>query len=73
MATNTAGNANTSAVNTAIQTPWHVPLLWFLGAIVALAVSGVAPNVVTMVLIIIMFSLLVTHWQDTYAPFLGLH
>jgi hypothetical protein len=51
---------------------WHTAVLWFLGAMAMLALASPAPNIATLVMIILIVGLLVNHWNDTYAPFLGL-
>jgi hypothetical protein len=54
------------------MTDWHKALLWFLGAVAMLAVAGVAPNVATWLLIIIITGVFLGHWNDTYKVFFGL-
>jgi hypothetical protein len=51
---------------------WHKALLWFLGAVALLAVAGPAPSAATMIVLIIIVGVLLGHWKDSYAPFLGL-
>lgn len=51
---------------------WHSAVLWFLGAMALLALADPAPGIATLIVIILIVGLLLTHWQDTYAPFLGL-
>lgn len=51
---------------------WHQAVLWFLGAVALLALAGPAPDIATLIVLILIVGLLLAHWQDTYAPFLGL-
>jgi hypothetical protein len=51
---------------------WHTAVLWFLGAMALLALASPAPNIATLVVVILIVGLLLAHWKDTYAPFLGL-
>lgn len=50
---------------------WHKALLWFLGAVALLAIAAPAPNVATMLLLIIIVWVVFAHWND-YAMFLGI-
>jgi len=54
-----------------LYTDWHKALLWFLGAVLLIALAGPAPNVATMLLLIIIVGVLLGNWQD-YSKFLGL-
>ena len=51
---------------------WHTAILWFLGAMALIALASPAPNLATMLVVVLIVGLLVAHWKDTYAPFLGL-
>lgn len=51
---------------------WHTAVLWFVGAMALLALASPAPNVATMIVIILIVGLLLAHWSDTYAPFFNL-
>lgn len=51
---------------------WHTGVLWGLGAIALLALASPAPGIATLIVILLIVGLLLAHWQDTYAPFLGL-
>lgn len=51
---------------------WHSAVLWFLGAMALLALAEPAPGIATMIVVLLIVGLLLAHWQDTYAPFLGL-
>lgn len=48
---------------------WHKTVLWFLGAVTLIAVAGPAPNVATMIVVILIVGLLLAHWNDTYSKF----
>lgn len=52
-------------------TDWHKALLWFLGGVLLIALAGPAPNIATMLLLIIIVGVLLGNWND-YAQFLGL-
>ena len=51
---------------------WHTAVLWFLGAMALIALASPAPGIATLIVIILIIGLLLVHWQDTYAKFLGL-
>ena len=48
----------------------HV-LLWILGALALIALAGPAPNIATWLIVIIIVGLVLAHWNDTYAAYLG--
>src|SRR6516162_7100537 len=52
-------------------TDWHKALLWFLGAVLLVALAGPAPNIATMILLIIIVGTLLGNWP-VYSKFLGL-
>ncbi len=53
-------------------TDWHKTLLWFLGAVALIAVAGPAPNIATMIVVILIVGVLLGHWSTSYAPFFNL-
>jgi len=59
------------AVAGSISTEWHKALLWVLGAVLLIALAGPAPNVATMLLLIIIVGVLLGNWQ-VYSKFLGI-
>lgn len=54
------------------QPNWHTAVLWFVGAMALLALASPAPNIATLIVVILIAGLLLAHWNDTYAPFLNL-
>ena len=61
-------NQNTVA---GTSTPWHVVVLWFLGAMALLALADPAPNVATMIVLLLILLVLLKNWP-TYQSYLGL-
>jgi hypothetical protein len=59
------------ALGAATLASWHKAFLWFLGAVLLVALAGPAPNVATMLLLVIIVGTLLGNWQK-YAAFLGL-
>lgn len=59
------------AYNSTLSAEWHKALLWFLGAVALVALAGPAPNVATMLLVIIIVGVLLGSWP-AYSKFLGL-
>lgn len=53
------------------MTDLHKAFLWFLGAVALIAIAGPAPNIATLLILIIIVGVLLGHWSD-YAKFLGL-
>lgn len=54
------------------QPNWHTAVLWFVGAMALLALASPAPNIATMIVVILIVGIVLAHWSDTYAPFLNL-
>lgn len=52
-------------------TQWHQVLLWFLGAVVILAIAYPAPQTAIMIMLILIVLTLLVNWK-TYAGFLGI-
>lgn len=52
-------------------TSWHTVVLWFLGAMALLALADVAPNIATMIVVLLIVAVLLTNW-NTYKAYLGL-
>ena len=52
-------------------TPWHVVVLWFLGAMALLALADPAPNAATMIVLILIMLVLLKNWP-VYQSYLGL-
>ena len=46
-------------------------ILWIIGALALIALAGPAPNVATWLVVLLIVGLVLTHWQDTYAAYLG--
>lgn len=64
MGTNQSTVAGTS-------TSWHQVVLWFLGAIALLALAAPAPNIATMIVVLLLVAVLLTNWT-VYKSYLGL-
>lgn len=45
-------------------------ILWIIGALALLLLAGPAPNIATMILVIIIAGLVLYHWSDTYRAYL---
>lgn len=69
--TGTTSTSIASALSGTPFTDWHKALLWFLGGVLLIALAGPAPNISTMLLLIIIVGVLLGNWND-YAKFLGL-
>jgi hypothetical protein len=73
--TPTSSNLGTTPTGTnslpSNATEWHKALLWFLGAVVMLAIAGPAPTIATMILVILIVGTVLTNWKD-YKMFLGM-
>ena len=54
------------------STSWHQVVLWFLGAVALLALAEPAPNIATMIVLLIIAGQLLAHWDDTYKGYLGI-
>jgi hypothetical protein len=61
----------TSSVVAGTSTSWHMVVLWFLGAMALLALASPAPNVATMIVVLLIVGTLLTNWP-TYKSYLGL-
>ncbi len=53
------------------NTPWHTVVLWFLGAIAMLALADPAPQIATMLVLLIILGTLLNNWS-IYKSYLGL-
>ena len=53
------------------STSWHIVVLWFLGAMALLALASPAPNVATMIVVILIVGTLLNNWS-TYRSYLGI-
>ena len=71
LGSNSTGTNAAIAYNSSLAQNWHKAFLWFLGAVLLVALAGPAPNVATMLLLIIIVGVLLGSWND-YAKFLGL-
>lgn len=73
--TQTSTGTSTTSIASALSgtpfTDWHKALLWFLGGVLLIALAGPAPNISTMLLLIIIVGVLLGNW-NSYAKFLGL-
>lgn len=47
----------------------HV-LLWMLGALLLIALAGPAPDIATLLVVILIAGLVLAHWNDTYSKYL---
>ena len=54
-----------------MSTAHHV-FLWLLGALALIALAKPAPKIATWILVILIVGLVLAHWNDTYASYLGL-
>jgi hypothetical protein len=54
------------------STPWHIVVLWFGGIVAMLALASVAPNIATLIVVLLIVAQLLTHWNDTYKGYLGI-
>ena len=50
---------------------WHIVVLWFLGAMALLALAAPAPNVATLIVVILIVGTLLNNWS-TYRAYLGI-
>ena len=46
-------------------------ILWIIGALALIALAGPAPNIATLLVVIIIVGLVLAHWNDTYKAYLG--
>ncbi len=53
------------------STPWHVVVMWFLGALALLALASPAPSIATMIVLLLIAGVLLTNWP-AYASTFGL-
>lgn len=45
-------------------------ILWIIGALALIALAGPAPDIATLLIIIIIVGLVLFHWNDTYSKYL---
>lgn len=50
---------------------WHTVVLWFLGAMALLALASPAPNIATMIVVLLIVAALLQNW-GVYGSYLGL-
>lgn len=50
---------------------WHTVVLWFLGAMALLALASPAPNIATMIVVLLIVGALLQNWS-IYGSYLGL-
>lgn len=53
------------------MSPARQVILWIIGALALIALAGPAPNVATWLVVLLIVGLLLAHWQDTFAAYLG--
>src|SRR5438876_246931 len=53
------------------STGWHTVVLWFLGAMALVALAGPAPNIATMIMVLLIVGILLKNWT-IYAGYLGI-
>ena len=53
------------------MSPARQVILWIVGALALIALAGIAPNVATWLVVLLIVGLLLTHWNDTYSKYLG--
>ena len=53
------------------STSWHQVVLWFLGAVALLALAEPAPNIATMIVLLLIVAVLLNNWT-VYKSYLGL-
>lgn len=63
--------ATTQPTVAGTQTSWHQVVLWFLGAIALLALAAPAPNIATMIVVLLIVAVLLTNWT-VYKSYLGI-
>lgn len=71
MATTNNADKSKSNVVAGTSTPWHIVVLWFLGAVALLALADPAPNIATGLVLVIILGTLLNNW-DTYKAYLGI-
>jgi hypothetical protein len=69
MATTTTQTTGPAVAGT--TTSWHQVVLWFLGAIALLALAAPAPNIATMIVVLLIVAVLLTNWT-VYKNYIGI-
>ncbi len=67
-------SSSSSSTSTAVPgttTSWHTVVLWFLGAMALLALASPAPNIATMIVVLLIVGTLLKNWS-VYKSYLGL-
>lgn len=67
-------STTTSAVKSVVagtSTTWHTVVLWFLGGVALLALADPAPQIATVLVLLIILGTLLTNWP-TYKTYLGI-
>lgn len=63
--------ANATLSSVASDVPWHHIVLWFLGAVALIALADPAPQVATMIMVLLILGTLLNNWP-VYKTYLGL-
>lgn len=67
------GGTSTSAssVVAGTSTSWHTVVLWFLGGVALLALADPAPQIATVLVLLLILGILLNNWS-IYASYLGI-
>ena len=61
----------TKSVVAGTNTTWHMVVLWFLGGVALIALADPAPQIATVLVLLIILGVLLNNW-NTYKAYLGL-
>ena len=61
----------TSSTVAGTSTPWHMVVLWFLGAVALIALADPAPGIATALVLLIILGTLLNNWS-VYKTYLGI-
>lgn len=70
----TTSSTTTSTVKSVVagtNTTWHMVILWFLGAVALIALADPAPQIATMLVLLLILGTLLTNWP-VYKTYLGI-
>jgi hypothetical protein len=68
--TPSGGSGLTNSQPLSLTPDWHLAVIWFLGAVALIALAKPAPQVATLIVVILIVLVLLGNWS-TYASFLG--
>lgn len=63
--------ATSSSVVAGTSTSWHVVVLWFLGGVALIALADPAPQIATVLVLLLILGVLLNNWS-VYKSYLGL-